>query len=85
MFSHHNMSDDTEIINSDLNSNDESNAEIDEKKEIKELETQFDNSSNAIENIVEDNDENDIDRGRFSERPVKPGEEIFKRQNEYVF
>src|SRR5215211_3429311 len=63
MFSHHNMSDDTEIINSDLNSNnDASNAETNEKNEIKNLETELDNNSlNEIENNLEDNDENNIE------------------------
>ena len=62
MFSHHNMSDDTEIIKSDLNSNnDASNAETNEKNEIKDLETEPDNSLNEIENNLEDNDENNTE------------------------
>ncbi len=61
MFSHHNMSDDTEIINSDLNSNNTSNAETNEKNEIKESETEFDNSSNEMEDNLEDIDENNIE------------------------
>ncbi|HSF00886.1 MAG TPA: 30S ribosomal protein S2 [Nitrososphaeraceae archaeon] len=42
------MSDNTEIINSDLNPNNTSNNETNEKNEIKESETQPDNSSNEI-------------------------------------
>jgi small subunit ribosomal protein S2 len=60
------MSDNTEIINSDVNPNNTSNDETNEKNEIKELETQADNSSNEIssketENILEDSDETNIE------------------------
>src|ERR671911_2896035 len=60
MFSHHNMSDNTEITNNDLNANYESNAETNEKNDITESESQINNSSNEIGNILEekDNDEN---------------------------
>src|ERR671913_161965 len=61
MFSHHNMSDNTEITNNDLNANYESNAETNEKNDITESESQINNSSNEIGNVLEekDNDEND--------------------------
>jgi small subunit ribosomal protein S2 len=55
MFSHHNMSDNTEIINNDLNANNPSNAETNEKNDITESESQFNNPSNA-----ETNEKNDI-------------------------
>ena len=63
MFSHNNMSDNTEITNNDLNANNESNAETNEKNDITESESQINSSSNEIGNILEekDNDENNSD------------------------
>src|SRR5215211_8650998 len=55
MFSHHNMSDNTEIDNNYLSANNASNVETNETNDITESDSQLNNASN-----VETNETNDI-------------------------
>src|SRR5215217_7869760 len=59
MFSHHNMSDNTEIDNNYLSANNASNVETNETNEITEPDSQLNNPSKEIENILEEKDNNE--------------------------
>jgi small subunit ribosomal protein S2 len=83
MFSHHNMSDNTEIINSDLNPNNTSNDETNEKNEIKESETQPDNSSKEIKEseTQPDNSSNEISSKEIKESETQPDNSSNETEN----
>ena len=59
MFSHHNMSDNTEIDNNYLSANNASNVETNETNDITESDSQLNNPSKEIGNILEEKDNNE--------------------------
>jgi small subunit ribosomal protein S2 len=81
MFSHNNMSDNTEITNNDLNANNESNAETNEKNDITESESQINSSSNEIGNILEEK-EKDLNANNESNAETNEKNDITESESQ---